>query len=255
MTTLRRVLTILAGFVLAIHVAVLFHELGHAMGYWVAGGRVTGIVMLAPLPAGYVRGYAMSTWQMVYGGVVFGTAVTVLPLLLARWIARNSVAWFWLMMWAACCLAHNGLYLFVGGIAPFGDAEGMVNRGAPRWALMLLGLPLLAGFVELLGRALGKVGMKRNESVRRWMGISLLGLLPLPLLTVLPVLFSAGQRSMHRPMLIYILVYTACFVLGILRARARGTEQMMPQTWRAAIVLGIGAVLVIGLELVAFRPG
>lgn len=255
MTTLRRVLTILAGFVLAIHVAVLFHELGHAMGYWVAGGRVTGIVMLAPLPAGYVRGYAMSTWQVVYGGVVFGTAVTVVPLLLVRWAARNSVARFWLMMWAACCLAHNGLYLFVGGIAPFGDAEGMIKGGAPRWGLMLAGLPLLAGFVELLARALQEVGMSRSDSTDRWSGISLAGLLPLPLLTVLPVLLSAGQRNMHGPMLLYLAVYTACFVLGAVRARAKGTGQAMSQTWRAAIVLGIGAVLVIGLELVAFRPG
>jgi hypothetical protein len=42
---------------------------------------------------------------------------------------------------ASFCLAHNGLYLFVGSLVPFADAANMIGLGAPRWLLFLFSIP------------------------------------------------------------------------------------------------------------------
>ena len=47
----RRILTLFAGFAIGIHVAVFLHELGHAIGVWIAGGHVNAIIMHAPATA------------------------------------------------------------------------------------------------------------------------------------------------------------------------------------------------------------
>jgi hypothetical protein len=48
----RLIVTLLAGFAIGIHVAVLLHEFGHALGSLLSGTPMDDIEMLAPLPTG-----------------------------------------------------------------------------------------------------------------------------------------------------------------------------------------------------------
>src|SRR5262249_42182532 len=110
----RRTLTLFAGFLIGIHIAVFLHELGHALGTWIGGGHVSAIVMLAPLPAGYVTGSAPNPLPSIWGGVAFGSLCTLAPLLAARCLDAKSPVRFAALMTAAFCLGHNAIYLFVG---------------------------------------------------------------------------------------------------------------------------------------------
>jgi hypothetical protein len=152
------VLTLLAGFVFGIYVTVFLHECGHALGALLNGDKVYAVVMEIPAPAGYVQP-SKSSWMCTWGGVFFGSLFSLPPLLLARYLPTRLAIRYAALMVAALCLAHNGLYLFVGSITPFADVAGMIARGAPRWLLFLLGLPLLAGSATVLARAVAMVGL------------------------------------------------------------------------------------------------
>lgn len=261
LNNIRIILTLFAGFAIAIHIAVFLHELGHAFGYWISGGAVTAIVMEAPAPTGYVRGSSADPRPVVWGGVVFGSLVTLIPLVIARYVAPKSPLRFTALMVASFCLSHNGLYLFVGGFVPFGDALGMIDLGAPRWLLILLGLPLLSGFVLVLASAIPMVGLGPADSLWKWIVSVELGLFPVPALTLIPVLSPAASQEMKSSMLVYAACYAACFVIAAYRARsvaqARDAEynnSLMPNSWRVTAALIAAGFVLIAAEWVAFRP-
>jgi hypothetical protein len=258
---LRKVLTLFAGFAIGIHIAVFLHELGHALGYWISGGSVIAIVMNAPAPTGHVVGGAQVRGPYTWGGVVFGSLCAVFPLALSRYLARSSATRFTALMVAAFCLAHNGLYLFVGGILPFGDAIGMIELGAPHWLLIVLGMPLLAAFIFVLASAIQGVGPDPAISLWKWLIIVELGLFPVPALTLMPLLSPTASRNMQASMLLYAATYAACFALAGYRAwlvaqtrKADDESTRMCESWKLTIRLFAVAFLLIAVEWIAFRP-
>jgi hypothetical protein len=258
---LRHVLTLFAGFAIGIHVAVFLHELGHALGYWVSGGIVTRLVMEAPAPVGHVSGSTTNPYPYTWGGVVFGSLVTLVPLALSWRLTGKPTLRFTLLMVAAFCLSHNGLYLFVGGFLPFGDALDMIRLGAPRFLLVLMGLPLLAGSVVVLAWAIRTVGLRPEEPAWKWVVVAELGLFPVPALTLMPLLSPTASRAMQESMLLYAACYAACFALAGLRAHsaarsgdAGADRLLMPGSWRTPLVLFAAAFVLIGVEWLAFRP-
>src|SRR4051812_11292539 len=123
----RKVLTLLPGFLFGIYVGAFLHELGHGLGVVLNGDRLFALVMQAPLPAGYPVASNPGSFLCVWGGVLFGTLFSLPALLLARILPAQSLGRFMALMTAAYCLAHNGLYLFAGSLAPFSDAAGMIG--------------------------------------------------------------------------------------------------------------------------------
>lgn len=258
----RHVLTLLAGFAFGMHLAVLLHELGHALGHWVGGGHVTAFVMQSPLPAGYVRGPAPNPYLAVWGGVVFGSLCTLVFLALAHWLRGRSVLRFVALMTAAFCLGHNGLYLFVGGIVPYADAEGMIQLGAPPWLLFLSGIPMLIGFTFVLTVAILHVGLRPTEPLWRWIVVVEAGLLTVPAVMLAGLAFGASSRSMLAPMALLVSSYAVCFGVAAYRARsvarwsaAHFESVLMPQRWLITFALLGGAALLMALEWLMFRPG
>lgn len=259
---LWRVLTLLVGFVFGIYVAVLLHESGHALGAILHGDRVYAIVMQIPAPAGYVQA-SSSSWMLTWGGVFFGALFSLPPLLLARLLSSKSMGRFAALLVSALCLAHNGLYLAVGSIIPFADAAGMVDRGAPRWFLFVLGVPLLAGFIVVLSRAIVMIGLRPADSVSKWIIVAELGLLPLPALAVAATVLAPGQQhgATMLAMVLWGAAYAGAFATAALRARsmimARSADfenLVLPPRWSATFTLFLGALLVIILELLVCRP-
>jgi hypothetical protein len=241
-TDVRRVLTLFAGFTIGMHIAVFLHELGHALGYSLKGGRVTAIVMLSPLPAGYVNGFVDDPFLYVWGGVA-------------------SVPRYLALMTAAFCLGHNALYLVVGGIVPYADAEGMIALGAPRWLLVLLGMPLMVGFILVLSLAIQPVGLRPAEPVWRWIVIVEAGLLTTPALMVLGLGFDPSARSILPAMLVLVSGLAMCFAVAACRARSAARASptdfeslFIPERWSTTLALLAGAVLLIAVEWLTLRP-
>jgi len=257
----RRVLTLLAGFTIGMHVANFLHELGHALGCWLSGGRVTAIVIQSPMPAGFVDGHAPNPFLTVWGGVAFGSLSTLAPLAMAHWLRNNTVALYLALMTAAFCLGHNALYLVVGGIVPYADAENMIKLGAPQWLLVVLGIPLLIGFVLVLATAIQPVGLRTGEPLWRWIIFVEAGLLTTPALMVAGLGFDPNARPMLPAMLVLVGSYAVCFGVAAHRARSavasRGADfekAHMPQSWSTTSALLVGACVLVAGEWLAFGP-
>jgi hypothetical protein len=256
---LRRILTLFAGFVIGMHLAVFLHELGHALGYWVSGGTVKAIVMEAPLPAGHVKGISPNSFLPVWGGVGFGTLIAMAPLFTARWLAGRTCVRFAMMMTAAFCLGHNGMYLFVGGLIPFADASFMIALGTPRWLLFLFGIPLVATFVFVLTQAIRAVDLRPSESIWKWIIITELGLWSFLALMMTSMVFMPVPTEVRKPTLAFVGCYAACFAIAAWRARSVSRQSeapglQMPANWSTAANLFMAAVLLVGVEWLVFRP-
>src|SRR5262245_12960697 len=86
------VFTLFASYCLGVNVAIALHEFGHALGCWIAGGKMLGLV-LAPqgLSGSYAArdvraGFALSHGYLIHiaGGLVFGALFGFLLILAAR---------------------------------------------------------------------------------------------------------------------------------------------------------------------------
>jgi hypothetical protein len=256
---LRRVLTLFAGFLIGMHVAVFLHELGHALGHWIGGGRVTVIVMQAPLPAGHVIGTSSDRRWPVWGGVGFGSLIALVPLFAAQLLPNRSRLRFATLMIAAFCLAHNGVYLFVGGLFPFSDASNMIALGNPRWLLFLLGVPLIIAFIAVLSAAIRAVDLCASESIGKWILVTEIGLWSFPALMVTSMLFMPVPSNVRTPTMAFVACYAVCFAIAGCWARSAprdGDEGVrgMPAKWSTAAMLLAAAACLIGIEWLAFRP-
>lgn len=259
LNNVRRIVTLFAGFVIGMHAAVLLHEFGHVLGFWYSGGTVVRIVMQAPLPAGHVNGHGPKELAhfWVWGGVVFGSIITVAPLAIAMRRRFPPLICFAALMTAAFCLGHNGMYLFIGSVIPFSDAFDMINLGAPRWFLFVLGVPLIIGFIFVLSSAIQMVDLSPTESLFRWIIVVESGLLTFPAVMVASMFFMPVPTSVRSPTIAFVSCYAVCFAIATYRARLalRHSEikhAQMTQRWSAPCVLTLAAVLLVVAEWLAF---
>ena len=114
------------------------HELGHVIGAWATGGRVTRVVVY---PLSLSRTDVLPNPEpqiVVWVGPVFGV---LLPL--AAWglaAAAKMPGAFVLRFFAGVCLVANGLYIGLGSFDGVGDCGVMLRHGSQPWQLWLFGL-------------------------------------------------------------------------------------------------------------------
>jgi Peptidase M50B-like len=115
------------------------HELGHVLNAWLSGGRVVGVV-LHPLTISRTDIAPNPHPQFVaWGGAMLGTLMP-LAMLAIGWLMIPRYSYLLAFFAGFCCLA-NGLYLAIGSFAGIGDAGDLLRHGAPRWELILFGVP------------------------------------------------------------------------------------------------------------------
>lgn len=119
------------------------HETGHVLHAWASGGKVTHVVLdplgisrtdIEPNPHPQFVAWGGPVWGSVWPLVVLGVVRAM------HWRRAWLVAFF-----AGFCLVANGAYLLAGAFFPAGDAEVLLQNGAPRLALVSFGVVATAG--------------------------------------------------------------------------------------------------------------
>jgi hypothetical protein len=193
--------TLFASYCLGANAAIALHESGHALGCWLAGGKMLGLVLgpqgysgsyaARDIPAGFTvaHGYLIH----VAGGIGFGAAFGVLLILVARRLRRGTLAWVVTYATGTWSIGNNGMYLLLGSLQPFDDALFLTEGGVPRWALFVAGLPLVIAFLALFASFLRGIGLRREDSYGRWVRTVGTGLLPYVVLIVALRVMGAGE--------------------------------------------------------------
>jgi len=132
------------------------HEFGHVVHAWTSGGRVERIV-LHPLEISRTDVAPNPHPQFVaWGGPVWGSLV---PLIVHGLLWQRGWKCAWLSaFFAGFCLIANGGYLLGGSLFPVGDAQTLLDSGAPRWTLIVFGIGGVASGLALwngLGKHFG----------------------------------------------------------------------------------------------------
>jgi hypothetical protein len=251
-------LTLFGGYGLAANAAIALHEFGHALGIWLAGGTVRGLYQA---PQGYAGSYAARDFSapfttdhgrllQVAGGPGFGAAFGVALVLAARLVKPGTVGWIATHGTGTWCLGNNGAYLALGSLVPFGDALFLTELGVPRWGLFLAGFPLVLAFVPLFAALLRGIGLRSEDSYRRWVLAVETGLL-----SYLAVI--AGVRWVWPPggelpptgndLLGFAVSPVAVWLLATcaypFRSAGRGAPATEPRWGRAGVVLALGLVV------------
>lgn len=114
------------------------HELGHVVGAWSTGGKVTRVVLhpltisrtdVSPNPHPAIT---------VWAGPLLGM---LLPMGLAASFRRSNAAGpLTLSFFAGFCLIANGGYLFADSFERMADAGQMYQNGTPLWVIRAVGL-------------------------------------------------------------------------------------------------------------------
>jgi len=132
------------------------HEMGHVVHAWTSGGGVERVV-LYPLEISRTDVAPNPHPQFVaWGGPVWGSLT---PLVIYVVLLRCQWSRAWLSaFFAGFCLVANGAYLLGGSLFPVGDAQTLLDNGAPGWTLAVLGITGLASGLALwngLGKHFG----------------------------------------------------------------------------------------------------
>ena len=121
------------------------HELGHVLGAWCTGGKVSRVVLY---PFSFSRTdvtHNLSPNMVAWSGPIFGVLA---PLWAWSLAAAMRLPWaFVLRFFAGCCLIANGLYIGLGSFGRVGDCGEMLRHGSQLWQLWLFGpLTVPTGF-------------------------------------------------------------------------------------------------------------
>jgi hypothetical protein len=121
---------------------MVVHELGHVLHAWMSGGTVAKVVLH---PLDFSRTELASNPHplfVAWGGAIWGSVIPLLLLLLAR---RLRCTWWYVgAFFAGFCLIANGAYIGAGSLMGAGDAGDLLRQGAPRWLLIVFGVPAFA---------------------------------------------------------------------------------------------------------------
>jgi hypothetical protein len=261
--------TLFASYCLGANAAVALHELGHALGGWLAGGKILGLYLN---PQGYAGSYAARDLSagftvahgyllLVAGGPAFGAAFGVILLTAASLLKRGTLGWIVAHGSGTWCIGNNGAYLLLGSLYPFGDALFLSELGVPRWSLFLAGLPLVVAFLALFASFLRGIGLQPRDTYARWVLAVEAGLLGYLLLILLWRLIRPPNAPI--PVTGNDLLGMACSPVLLLllasctypfRRTTLGPEPppSEPHWAKAGVVFGLG-VLFMAAEVVFFN--
>lgn len=247
------------------NLAVALHELGHAVGALLGGLPIRGVTL---------RPFGNSSVQcdlppvggarvlFVWGGITFATAGAVALLAAARRLRDSATLWVIYTGVATFALALNGMYMALGSLAPFNDADMMIRLGAPRPVLFLIGAALPSGSFLVFARLLVGLGLRTEDPLWRWV-VAVEGAVFL-YLSMIAAYFAwmsgANSGAELRQWAPFLAAFTLSFgpIAAVGWALARRTKNLtqaepISPGWRRSLFLTALGLLMIGAEFVIWH--
>lgn len=205
--------------VFALLMAVILHELGHALALYLAEGELATISFnpfVGAVTSYQNPGAILSTASARFisaGGVTLGSVLALLlsgPFLI-RYFSLWTVP---LAMVAVVSMAGNGMMLVLGSLmSNVGDVTRMVALGIPRWVLMFWGIFLLVLGLFFFLRVSPYLGLGPRVIFRRRCFILLVGLSPYVLCVLLyNFLYNVNKIGLY---CVYVCAGLALGVAGV----------------------------------------
>ena len=149
------------------------------------------------------------------------------------------------------------MYLLVGSIVPFSDAQAMIALGSPRWLLCVLGLPLLVGFVWVLGGILPLTGLGPDEPIWKWLLITEVGLGGFLAFMATAMFFMPVPPDVRLPTACFVSCYAACYAIAAVRGRRSdhnggGRDDVSRQSPLTPTTLCATAAVIMAAEWILF---
>lgn len=249
----RSMLVLLGGFALAYNLTIALHELGHATTVLIGGGAVQQFV-LNPFSWSWNLGQNIPDIRFTaWGGVTFGLAFTLFPLVFLHWI-RSNTGRFLLKLLAACGLLINGIYLLAGVMGGFGDGGELARLGVAKgWVIMLGAAYLAASFVPW-SNLQSHLGLDARTSYPARLRVMLGGITPYMLaILVYNAVFNPGQMAIWGGFAVAGMALAGLFALiGHGYSRLRPDNEAEGRTIASPGVLMIAGTLVILTEFLVF---
>jgi len=114
------------------------HELGHVVGAWLTGGRVTKVVLHPCVISRTDVEPNPHPLFVVWAGPLVGAILPLVAFLAATWLRVPGV--YLIRFFAGACLVANGCYIGLGWMDRVGDAGVMLAHGSERWMCILFAL-------------------------------------------------------------------------------------------------------------------
>lgn len=141
------------------------HEAGHVLHAVVSGGQVVGVDLHPLRFSRTTLGLNPHPRFVAWGGAVWGCALPLVALVVARIAAIPPWALASGRVVTGLCLLANGIYLGAGAFVHVGDAGDLLLSGASQGSLLAFGAVTSAGGLALwsgtgpdLARAPGRAG-------------------------------------------------------------------------------------------------
>ncbi len=189
-------LLLMGGFGIAYNLAIALHEFGHVIAYLIDGATVTEYV-LNPFSWSWAEGRGFSNRIFaLWGGVLFGQLMALLPLLLTMLI-KNQLFDLQARLLAATAFLVNGIYLTAGAALNFGDGGVLQQLGVNGAWIYLVGIVYLVIAFFLWAGLQGQLGLDKKSSCKSRLIVIMAGIAPyMVLIFLFNLVFNSRQLLM-----------------------------------------------------------
>jgi len=249
-------LSLLAQFTITYNVCMALHEVGHAVGNTISGGRVS-FISLNPFCWCWT-GFASNPHPLIsmWSGVGIGAVFGVLPAL--GFVAFRRGVPSLLHLLGIVSLAINGIYLLGSTLAGVGDGAALVRLGMPKVPLVVAGLLLMLGAAYWFIIVMPRFGMAYSASFTLRCGVLMGGVGSYLVLMMLYV--AVYHRGEFATFVVFAVVGIAMLIaLGAAPTLARhalvsryGNASVSSVRWAHVLGYTVVGILIVSAELALF---
>lgn len=256
---LKSILLLAGAFIFAFLLGELIHEFGHYLGHR-AYGNTEVQVHLDPFGGTRMEGDTASSLSALAvtaaTGPLSNLAVGIVCFLLF-WRLRRPLL-LPLLLLGPVAMVQEGITFSLGLLTPGGDAQWIASAGIPKFAILGVGIALLAAGLVGVSLLLPYAGIKQSDSSMKKLLIVLVGMCSLMLVRATHSILAAPEMIIEN-LIPLILSGLLAVIVVLLHAQLTklvspiAMPEAVPITWSVSLVALILGAAVFTFQVVAFN--